>query len=257
MRPLSHVHDLFADRVLLLAMVKQDLKLKYRGTVLGFFWALMNPLLMLTVMALAFTFVFNRDYPLHLFATLLPWQFFQNSQAEGCRAITSSASIVMNWKVPLLLFPVRRTLFRFCEYLFALVGLGAVAWWLGFQLTPAVTVIPLALLLLLIFSMGLSISFSVAATYFHDLQHCIDVVLRAWFYLSPVLIPASSIPDKYKWLLWCNPMYYFLELFDAPIARGEWPALECVLAATALSLASSIMALIVFDRNESGLVFRL
>lgn len=257
MSPLSHVRELVADRTLLWSMVKQDLKLKYRGSVLGFVWALVNPLLMLTVMALAFTFVFNRHYPLHLFATLLPWQFFQNSQTEGCRAITSSASIIMNWKVPLLVFPVRRTLFRFCEYLFALVGLGAIASCIGFRLSPAITVLPLSLLLLLMFSMGLSVFLSVVATYFHDLQHCVDVIFRAWFYLSPVLIPASSIPEQHKWVLWCNPMYYFLELFDAPIARAEWPSLECVLAATALAVASNILAVLAFDRNESGLVFRL
>ena len=257
MPTLIHVRELLDDWSLLVLLVLQDLKLKYRGTALGFLWALLNPLLMLTVMAVAFTFVFHRHYPLHLFATLLPWQFFQSSLVHGSQSLTSFSNVILHWKTPLLLFPARKTLFFFFEYLFALVGLSLIAWFLGFRLTPSLLVLPLSMLLLLTFALSLAVIMSVTAVYFRDLQQVLDVLLRAGFYLSPVLIPSQSYPEPYRWVLTINPMYYFLELFDAPIARGEWPTLHVVQVAGAIAVLSLPVALVVFDRNESKLSMRL
>lgn len=254
---LTHARELIQDRALLFSLVQQDLKLKYRGSALGFIWAMLNPLLMLSVMAFVFTFVFSRNYPLHLFATYLPWQFFSASQAEGSRSLTSSSGIILNWKTPLLMHPVRRSLFRFCEYLFSLIGLSIIVGLLGFRLSPAVIVLPFAMLLLLAFSMSLSIVVSVVSVFFRDLQHLVNVAMRGWFYMSPVLIPVSAFPEKYRWVLMMNPMYYFLELFDAPIARAEWPAMHLVVTATIITLAGMALALTVFDRYESRIVFRI
>lgn len=254
---MSHVRDLMQDRSLLFTLVAQDLKLKYRGTLLGFVWATLNPLLMLTVMAVAFTYVFNKHYPLHLFATLLPWQFFQTSQTHGCRSLTTSGNIILHWKTPLLLFPVRKTLLCFCEYLFALIGLSCIAWFLGFRPSASLAVLPLSMLILLVFTMSLSVIMSVAAVFFRDVQHVMDVVMRAWFYLSPVLIPASRYPEKYLWILKLNPMYHFLELFDAPIARATWPETESLVIAAGFAVVSTIGALLVFNQNESRVIYRI
>ena len=257
MHGLLHIRELISDRSLLACLVMQDLKLKYRGSVLGFLWAMLNPLLMLGVMAFVFTAVFSRAYPLHLFATFLPWQFFSRAQTEGCRAYTSSSSIILHWKTPLLMHPIRRTLFRFFEYVFSLVGLSVVITAVGFQLTPAVLALPIAMLLLLAFSMSLSIIMSVVSLFFKDMQHLVDVLMRAWFYMSPVILPVSAFPDEHRWVLTFNPMYYFLELFDAPIARAEWPQLDLLLIATTITLVTMALALAVFQRYESRLVFRV
>lgn len=257
MTPLLHVRELVQDRSLLFAFVRQDLRLKYRGSLLGYLWAMLNPLMTLVVMTVAFTFIFSNRYPLHLFAALLPWQFFHSSQIGGCNSLISSANITLNWKTPLLIFPVRHTLYSFCEYVFALVGLGVIACFIGFRLSPSVMILPYSMLLLLIFSMSLSIIMSVLAVHFRDTQHLVDVAMRAWMYISPVIIPAESFPENHRWVLTLNPMYYFLELFDAPIARAEWPASSVILTATVITLLTTSVSLAVFDRYESKLVFRM
>lgn len=254
----DNVRDVFRSRLILRNFLLQDIKVKYRGSVLGFFWALLNPILMLLVLTAAFSFVFNRSaYTLHLFATLLPWVCMAGAVEGAARSLVASQGLLRHYRFPRLIFPLRKVLFSFCEYFFSLAGLFCVALLIGFRPSPALVILPLSIALLFLFALGLGALAAVSMVYFRDTSHLISVTMRAWFYLTPIIIPFDQIPPKYARFVQLNPMYYLTLMFDAPITHNMLPTLNVVFLATAISLAFCLIGVTVFFRVQDELIFRL
>lgn len=256
----GRLHEIIRARTIVKNFLLEDIKVKYRRSVLGFLWSLLNPLLMLVVISAAFATLFagtKGQYTLHLLATLLPWTCVSLSIEGGCRSILQSENYIRQYRFPKLIFPMRTILFAFVELLLALVALLPIALFLGMKPGPPLALIPYAILLLLIMLVGLGAMASVAVVYFRDAEHLIGVFMRAWFYLTPILIPFDAIPEKYQKYFALNPMYHMLELFDAPIARGVWPSSTVLLTATVIAAASFVAGLAVFFRVEDDVIFRL
>lgn len=252
---------LYAWRSAILRFWLQDLTVKYNRSILGFAWSLLSPALMLGVISLAFSFAFHRDgansYTLHLLSTLVPWMIFSQALAEGCNSVVSSENLLRQFPIPALVFPLRRVLFRMAEGLLSLFALFGIALFLDFQPTTALVVLPLACFNLFAVTLGLAAMGSVAVVYFRDIEHLISVGTRAWFYLTPIIIPFASIPKEIQPYFALNPMYYILEIFDAPIARGEWPTNEVMAIATAISLTTSIVGCALMRHFDDRLIFRI
>ena len=253
--------DVARSGSLIWTFIVQDYKLKYRRSAIGFLWSFLNPLLMVAVISAAFSFAFHRDgetsYTLHLLATLLPWFAFSQSIEEGSRSIIASEGMIRQFHLPKLIFPLRRIFFRILELVLFLVAFSAIAPLLGYRPNWSLLVLPLAVTNLLLFSCGLGSLGAVVVVYFRDAEHLISVFLRAWFYLSPIIVQFSSIPAEFQRYFALNPIYYILELFDAPLARGEWPAQEVMVIATAVSLTAFVIGLASFQWTEDDLIFRL
>lgn len=256
----GRIHELLLARGVVRNFLMEDIKIKYRRSVLGFFWSLLNPLLMLIVISVAFAALFpgtRGQYTLHLLATLLPWTCVATSLEAGCRSILASEGYIRQYRFPKLIFPMRTILFAFVELLLSLLALLPVAWFLGLKITPALALLPVSIALLFIMLVGLGALAAVAVVYFRDAEHLISVFLRAWFYLTPILIPFEAIPEKYRGYFALNPMYYMLEMFDAPISRGIMPTPEVMMCAGATALVCGVLGLAVFFRMEDDLIFRL
>lgn len=253
---------LWRRRALAAAFLSQDLRLKYRRSSLGFLWSLLNPLLMLTVMAAAFSFVFDRgsgrgSFALHLFACLLPWQAMSGAVEQGGRALVRGESLLLQYPLPKLLLPLRRTLFAFVEYLLATVALALVAGFVGFRPTWALLWLPLGVVLLFCFALGLATLTAVAMVYFRDVIHLVGVGMRAWFYLTPILIPYTAIPEQLRPWAALNPAYHLIKIFDDTINLGVAPepaTLGIAAAVALLTLGAGLALLAALDRR---LVFRL
>lgn len=249
-------------RALAGAFLALDLRLKYRRSSLGFLWSLLNPVLMLTVMAAAFSFVFDRgsgqgSFALHLFACLLPWQALAGAVEQGGRSLVRGEALLMQYPLPKLLLPLRRTLFAFTEYLFATVALALVAGFIGFRPSWALLWLPAGIALLFCFALGLATLTAVTMVYFRDVAHLIAVGMRAWFYLTPVLIPYTAIPDSIRPYAEMNPAYHLIRIFDDVINLGVAPDGRTLLTATAVSAAMLLLGLAVIAAQDRKLVFRL
>lgn len=252
---------MFAWRAVILRFWVQDLTVKYNRSILGFAWSLLSPALMLGVISLAFSFAFHRDdgnsYTLHLLSTLVPWMIFSQALAEGCSSVVSSQGLLRQFPIPTLVFPLRRVLFRMTEGLLSLVALFGIALFLDFDPTSALLVLPLACFNLFTFTLGLASIGSIAVIYFRDIEHLITVGTRAWFYLTPIIIPFDRIPADIQPYFALNPMYYVLEIFDAPIARGEWPSDEVMIIATTLSVTTCVVGCTLMNLCDRRLIFRI
>ena len=258
----EQVGGILRRRVLIGAFLSVDLRLKYRRSSLGFLWSLLNPLLMLTVMALAFSFLFPRgssrgSFVLHLFACLLPWQALTASVEQGGRSLVKGESLLLQYPLPKLVLPLRRNLFAFVEYVFALVALGLVAGFVGFRPTWALLWLPVGVALLFFFSLGIAAVAAVTTVYFRDAVHLLGVSLRAWFYLTPVLIPFTAIPESVRTWAQLNPAYHLIKIFDDVINLGVAPAPATLLIAAGCALTALLLGLWVTAKFEHQLVFRL
>lgn len=258
----EQVRGILRRRTLIGAFLSVDLRLKYRRSSLGFLWSLLNPLLMLTVMAVAFSFVFPRGsgrgtFVLHLFACLLPWQALAGAVEQGGRSLVKGENLLLQYPLPKLLLPLRRTIFAFVEYFFALIALGLVAGFVGFRPSWALLWLPVGVLLLFCFSLGLASIAAVMTVYFRDTVHLLGVTLRAWFYLTPVLIPYTAMPESVRQWAQINPAYHLIKIFDDIINLSVAPAPTTLLIAAASALTALLLGLWILAKFEHKLVFRL
>jgi len=242
--------------------LRQDLTLKYRRSVLGFLWSLLNPMLMLGVMTLAFSFLFSRDagprgFTLHLFACLLPWQCLASCIGLGSRSLITGERLIMQVPIPIWVFPMRQSLFAITEYVLSMAALAIVIWFVGFVPSTALMILPLSVLCLFGFGFGLAAATSVLVVYFRDAEHLITVVLRAWFYLTPVILPFTAIPESLLPYFRLNPAYYLLQMFDSPITLAEFPPPETIFFAVGIAAVSTLLGMFVLSRYKDEIVFRL
>ena len=217
---------------------------------------------MLTAMTVAFSFLFSRDtgpggFALHLFACLLPWQCLTACIGQGSRALIVGERMLLQVPIPIWIFPMRRALFAITEYTLSLLALASIVWFVGFEPSWSLLILPLSVLCLFGFGFGVAAITSVTVVYYRDTEHLISVFLKAWFYVTPVLLPFTAIPDNLLPYFKLNPAYYLLQMFDSPITLSELPPTETIIMAVGISLASALAGSFVVHRFKDEIIFRL
>jgi lipopolysaccharide transport system permease protein len=215
-------HSLFREiwnrRSLVVLFAFNDVKLRYRNSVLGFLWTFLEPLLMLTVLYLVFTNIFKGgipDYPLYLLLSLIIWYMFQRATTMGQTSLLDKAGIIQK-----VYFRREIVVISSCLTAFIMMGFefGAfLIFVLAFKFIPPITILLLPLLLidLFIVSLGVSLFLSSMTVYFRDLKFIWQVILQAFFFISPIIYRLNMFPNNIKILLQLNPL---VALFD--IAHG-------------------------------------
>ena len=259
----ERVLELWRFREVIRNFVSQDLKVKYRRSSLGFLWSLLNPLLMMIVLSLVFSHLFDmrgglKSYTLYLLSGALPWTFFA-ATVDGCSvSIIESEGYAKRQYFPKLVFPLSRLGQHLVTLILSMVALLAVMGpFIDFQLSPALAVLPLSFLCLIAISLGVGATVAAMTVYFRDTQHLVQVALTAFYFLTPILWPMSAQSERRHIYFKMNPMYHVLEMFRAPIYRGEWPAGLETAVAIGTSIAALIIGLAIFWNREDDLIFRL
>ncbi len=219
--------ELFAYRNLVKNLVLKDLKLKYRDSVLGFAWSLLNPLLMLAVYTLAFRYVLRiqmEHYVYFLLVGLLPWNFFAGSLLASTGAIVGNASLIRKVYFPRETLPIATVLFGFAQLLLALAAvLPALVWISGVPLRwTALLFVPL-LLLHLLFTLGLAFVLSAVTTAFRDVAHLTEVAVMLLFWVTPIIYPVSLAPPALQLFFKGSPLAAFAIAYQEVLFWGRVP----------------------------------
>lgn len=254
------VKELLEYRHVLSQLVVQQLLSRYRRTLFGYLWTVLNPLMMMTVSAVVFSHIFRfglRDYAIFLFAATVPWNFFSACINQAGGAIIANESLIKKVYIPKLIFPVAVSVGCLLDSLFGLVALFLVAFVVGAHASFALLFLPVAFLILFVFSTGVALVISVLMVYFRDLQHLIGVLLQALFFLTPIMYQPEALSPRLQQIIKLNPLYYFIELFRAPIYHQKIPSLDAVAIATIISLVCAIGGMKLFRAFEQKLIFRL
>ena len=193
--------DCYAYRALIANLTSRQVNARYRGSVLGFLWTVLNPLLLMAVYSLVFTVYARMDmenYGAFVFTGLLPWLWFVSSLSEGAGAIVGNGSLITKAMFPPEVLPLVSVLANLLHFLFALPVLFVVLAIAGIPPSPSIVVLPLLLALQTIIMLGFVFLLAALNAQFRDVQHLLQNLLTFWFFLCPVLYPVSNVPAKLR-----------------------------------------------------------
>ncbi len=246
--------EAWAYRELLFFLTWRDVKVRYKQTVLGVGWAILQPLFMMLV----FTIFFGRlaavdsagiPYPLFALAGLVPWTFFANSITASGNSLVGSAHLITKVYFPRLIVPAAAILAGLVDFLLAFGLLCILMVYYRVSLTAQVLFLPVLILLTALFSLGVGTWMSALNVKYRDVRFALPFVIQLWLFVSSVILPSTSVPQKWRWLLMLNPMSGIIEgyrasLFGLPF---DWPALG---VASFLTILVLIYAIYAFGRVE-------
>jgi lipopolysaccharide transport system permease protein len=259
---LTGFKSLYRYRQLIAALTSRDLKARYRGSILGYFWSLANPLLLLGVYTLVFTKFFPRfdmkAYPLFLFAGILPWAFFSTATLESTQSISSNAGLIKKVMFPAEALPLVVVLSHLVHFALAVPVLLAalVAFTLARQVevTAAVLLLPVLMVLQAIFVAGIALCVSTVSILFRDLRDIVANLLQIGFFITPIIYPIGQITSRpLRALLRLNPMTPFVVGYQDVVYRGQIPSSPDMFLMVAYAFASIAVGFVVFERLRDTL----
>jgi ABC-type polysaccharide/polyol phosphate export permease len=234
-------------------LVANELKLRYRRSVLGLMWTMLNPMLTMLILTAVFSHAMRvpiEGFPAFVLSALLPWNFFSQSLSSGCLTVLQNERLIRNMRVPGAIFPIALVSSQLLNLLLAMVPLLLVMLWQRVALTPAIIAIPWFAAALWAFTSGVTLALSAGSVFFRDLTHIVQVVLTGLFYLTPIIYPVTIIPSSYRFFFELNPLVYLAIPFRTIFLDGVIPAPEVFLASAFLALATFLAGLAIFRRGE-------
>ncbi len=250
---IDHLRELLRHRALVSALTGRELKGRYRGSILGFFWTFLNPLLLLLVYALVFSVYFRvkmDHYAVFMFTGLLPWIFFSSALMEGAGAITDSGSLVTKVLFPQQVLVVVKVLSNFVNYLLSLPILLAFLLADGMSLDyHLLAFVPVAAVHFL-FTYALCLALATFTVFMRDTRHILGNLLTLWFFLTPILYPLTQIPERYRFLVNFNPAAVFTLAYHDLFFWGRWPHWGWLAALAGLSLVLLYAAVAIFEHYK-------
>lgn len=246
-------HDLFILRQL----VDKDFKLKYRRSVLGVVWSVLNPLLMMVVLTAVFSFIFRFDienYPLYLILGQILFALMSGATTSAMGSIIDAAPLLKKIKVNRMVFPIEKVCFELVNFSISLVAVAAVMVWFGVVPTIVILALPLLLAYVVMFSLGIGFLLSALAVFFRDVVHLWGVVITAWTYATPIFYPISILDGWMQNVMQFNPMYHFVSYFRDIMMYGAMPGVSENLLCLFGSLAILMVGIIVFRKLEKKFI---
>ena len=248
---MTSLQELVAAREVLLVLVWREVRARYRGSVLGFLWTLLNPLMFMAIYSLVFTVYLRIEmasYPVFLFAGLLPWIWFSSALVSGASSVIDGGSLLKRVAFPPLILPTVAVTANLVNFLLGLPLL--VLFMVGFRvpLTWAVISLPLAMAIQYVFTLALAVILAMLTTRYRDLQHLLGNVITLWFFLTPIIYPYPMVPASFHSLLFVNPMAAIVALYQDALYYGRFPPLSMLLVGGGASLALLALALWVYGR---------
>ncbi len=250
--------ELWRFRDLVMLLVQRDLKVRYKRSVLGIGWTLLNPLLQMVVYTLVFSTIMRvgvPQFPVFLLSGLLPWTMISVSIIGSAHTLLNNQGLIRKVAVPQMVYPLAVVASKLVDLVLSLVPFTLLAIALGRPPTPAWMCLVPALLLATAFSAGLALLFSSLTVFYRDMRHLVDILIQVWFYLTPVIYPYSYLEKlpypSLRWVLAVNPATPVVRLFQEVLYEGRFPEAALVGSATLATAAMLGLGLAVFTRREA------
>ncbi len=250
---LEQVRGFFRYQEMLRNIVLRELRGRYRGSVLGFLWTFVNPLLMLVIYSLVFSFILKTQiehYSMFIFVALLPWNFFVNSIMQGTASLVQNAGLIKKIYFPREIFPIAIVISNLTNYILSLFIMIPALLISGISIKLPVVAFPVVLLINVMFIISIVLFVSIVTVYFRDSEHLIGILLMALFYLTPVLFPLDLIPVHLQWLFELNPVAPLINSYRDIFFYGIWPEWGHLLTTGCASIILLIVGLRFFDHFQ-------
>lgn len=253
---MKFIKELWQYREMIVSLVKRDLKSRYKGSILGFLWMFLNPLLQLGVYTVVFSIIMRMDiekYYLFLFVALVPWIFFSTCLGGGTTVIFGQQDMVKKIYFPREVLPIAFVTSQFVNMLLSFIVILAVVFLNNIIIEPiAWLCLPLIMIIEYILSLGITLIASALTVYFRDLEHILGIVSMAWMYLTPVLYPVDRVPEGFLPLLNLNPMTPITIAYRDILYYGKAPHMNTLLSAAILGVIVLVMGRVAFSKLQRG-----
>ncbi|MEG0770988.1 MAG: ABC transporter permease [Clostridia bacterium] len=257
---------------LLYNLVSKDITIKYRRSVLGVLWSVLNPLLMMVVMTIVFSQMFKMSntnpytgaeisFALYYLTASLIWNFVSEATNLSMQSIISAGPLIKKVYIPKYIFPLEKCMFSFVNLIFSLIAVVFVFAFMVItgkaELYWSMLLFPIPLIYTFIFTFGVSLILATAATFLRDVLHLYGVFLVAWMYLTPIFYPASLFPEKFMFILKLNPLYHYVKYIRELTLYGHVPGLTTNLICLGIALAFLVIGVLVFRSKQNKFVLNV
>ena len=248
----------FHYRDLMKHLVMKDLKLKYRRSVLGYLWSVLNPLLIMIVMTIVFSSMFKRsieNFPVYLFTGQLLFNFMNQSTHQALSVINANASLLKKAYVPKYIFVVAKITSGLVDMILSFGALFIVMLVTHAKFSVYNLLFPFVVLELYVFCLGMGLFLAQANVFFRDIQYIYNAVTTAWMYLTPIFYPMDTLPAQVLWFIkHFNPMYFYIGQFRDIIYYNRMPGHLIILSGCATSVLMLLIGTIAFLKKQDKFI---
>jgi hypothetical protein len=256
----QYIQNFLKFRPLLNELVARDIKIKYRRSVLGVLWTILNPLFMMIVLSVVFSNLFRFDienFPVYLLSGQVIFNFFNDTTTTSMGAIIGNGSLIKKIYVPKYLFVLSRVLSSFINLMASITALILVMLGMRVEMYWTVILVPIPLFFLVAFSLGVGLFLSAITVKFRDVMHLYSVFTTALMYLTPVIYPMSILPDWLSIIVKANPITNILIMFRDVMMNGRVPSLEGIVIAVVEVAVALGIGLYVFYKNQDQFILNI
>ncbi len=249
--------ELIRYQFLIHELVMRDIKKKYRRSVLGVIWSVLNPLLTMAITAMVFSALFRftiDNYPLYLLTGQILFTLFSESTNFAMSSIIENGALIKKVYIPKYLFPLSRVISSSVNFLFTMPALVVIILATGQPVRWQMISVVLPLILFFFFCLGIGFILSALAVYFRDMFHLYGVVLSLLNYATPIFYPAEIVPEEYVWIQQVNPLYYFCQAFRDALYSGIVPDKILLLQCALLSVAAMVIGVVTFHKKQNHFI---
>lgn len=245
------------DWFILRSLVSKDFKLKYRRSVLGVLWSVLNPLLMMVVLTVVFSTIFRfniENFPLYLILGQTLFAFMSEATSSAMGSIIESAPLIKKIRINKMIFPVEKVVFALVNFVISLIAVVAVM--VFFRIVPTVNILllPVLLLCLFAFSLGIGLLLAALSVFFRDVMHLWSVFISAWTYATPLFYPVEILPEWAVPIMNANPMYYYVDYFRDIALYGVTPSFEQNLICFACGAIALLIGVLAFRSQQKKFI---
>jgi len=257
---LDELREVFRYHDLIALLAQRDITTRYKRSVLGIAWTMLNPLGMMIVLSIAFSQIFKdiQGYPAYILSGLVVWQFFSQTTTAAMVNLVWGGGLLHRIYLPRTAFALAAILTGLVNLLIAIVPLILVMLIIGLPIRLSIVFIPIPILFLAAFALGLGLLLSTMAVYFPDVAEMYQIFLTAWMYLTPIFYPESILPENIAWFITrLNPVYHLVRLFRACIYEGRFPLWAEVWPALVFSTLVLAVGWLVFTKKSDEFSYRI
>lgn len=253
----KHISNFLKYRYLLIQLVSRDFKVKYKRSLLGVVWSLLNPLMTMMILTLVFSTLFKSNipnFPVYFLCGYVMYNYFSESTSLALGSIYSNASLIKKVYFPKYMFPFSKSIFslvNLCTSFLAVI-IVMIATKTGFHPTMLLFFIPV--IYIFIFGAGVSLILSTAAVFFRDLAHLYSIFLTALNFLTPIFYPIDILPESIRPIVELNPLTQTIEMFRQLILLNELPSIEQHVMLMSVSVLTLIIGIAVFYRKQDRFI---
>ncbi len=258
-RALEELRGIFQYRDLIYQLVRRDIVTRYKRSAFGIAWTMLQPLGMMVVMTIVFSHLFKsvRAYPSYILSGLIAWTFFSQTTTAAIHQVVWGGTLFRRIYLPHTSFAVSAISTGLVNLVLSFVPLLVIMLVTGGALHWSLLFVPIAMLLLAAFALGVGLLLSAMAVYFPDIVEMYQIVLVAWMYLTPVFYPEEILSEAYRfWIINFNPMYHLIRIFRMPIYDGTLPTWSEIAVTSIVALVTLLIGWLFFSRKADEFSYR-